>query len=293
MTMLSWLFAGLFATPTAVPRADPIIRWEAPTSYVAGQAYDVQVEIDAPEGGTVVASWLLSPAAFLIDGQPLGQRADKGALELPPGFKVSGKINLGPYLGERQTFKLSYAGAGDPVEVTTLQLAPAGLDFMTMPVEELASYRVLLVTNRGEILLKLWPDVAPNHVRNFLDLAYAKFYDGTTFHRVIKEFMIQGGDPTGSGSGTGKRKLTLETSTRPHLRGVLSMARTQAPDGASCQFFVVHKDSRHLDGQYTAFGEVLSGMDTVDRVATTAVGERSKPLEEQTLVKALVIKAQG
>ncbi len=289
MSILSLLLAGVPAAPVA----DPIIHWDAPTTYVMGLAYDVRVEIEAPAGGTVVASWLLSPAAFLIDGQPLGQRADKGALELPEGFKVSGSINLGPYLGERQAFKLSFAGAGEPVEVTTLQQAAAGLDFMTMPVEELSGYRVLLVTSRGDILIKLWSDIAPNHVRNFLDLAYSKFYDATTFHRVIKDFMIQGGDPTGTGSGTGKRQLTLETSNRPHLRGVLSMARSNAPDGASCQFFIVHKDSRHLDGQYTAFGEVVSGMDSVDRIATTAVGERSKPFETQKIERALVIKAQG
>lgn len=289
------LLSSLVAADPA-PAAGPILSWTAPTTFVTGLSYEVRIDVEAPEGGTVVASWLFSPAAFTIDGKPLAKREDRGTLELPPGFKISGTIDLAPHLAAKKSFKLGFAtdlSDGEPIEVALLELAPDGLDFMAMPIEQLADYNIMLRTNRGDILVKVWPDVAPNHARNFLDLAYTKFYDETTFHRVIPGFMIQGGDRTGSGSGNGPRQLKLEKSERPHVRGVLSMARTNDPDSASCQFFVMHANARHLDGKYTAFGEVLSGMDAVDRIATTETvrgGENSKPVEPQVVQRALVVR---
>jgi len=279
------------------PAAGPILSWNAPTTFVKGLSYQVQIDVEAPEGGTVVASWLFTPAAFTVDGKPLAKREDRGALNLPSGFKVSGSIDLGPYLTAKKPFKLGFAADvsdGEPIEVSLLELAPSGLDFMSMPLEDLNQYEILLRTNRGDILAKVWPDVAPNHARNFLDLAYTKFYDETTFHRVIPGFMIQGGDRTGTGTGSGPRTLKLEPSDKPHLRGVLSMARGPSPDSASCQFFVMHGNASHLDGQYTAFGEVITGMDAVDRIATTPTSrtgnENSSPLERQVVERALVVQ---
>jgi len=289
--------ATLAGASAPAPVAGPILSWSAPTTYVSGLSYEVRIDVEAPEGGTVVASWLFSPAAFTVDGKPLAKREDKGTLQLPPGFKISGTIDLGPHLKPAKGFKLGFAtdiSDGEPIDVQLLELAPEGLDFLAMPVEQLSNYNVLLRTNRGDIVVEVWPDVAPNHARNFLDLSYTKFYDETIFHRVIPGFMIQGGDRTGTGTGSGPRQIQLEPSEKPHVRGVLSMARSNDPNSASCQFFIMHGNAKHLDGQYSAFGEVLSGMDAVDRIATTATGrsgaENSKPLEPQTILRALVVQ---
>jgi peptidyl-prolyl cis-trans isomerase B (cyclophilin B) len=176
--------------------------------------------------------------------------------------------------------------------MSTTQAAEPGLDFMKMPVADLSKYRVVLETNQGNLEIEFWPDVAPNHVRNFLDLSYTGFYDGTTFHRVIPGFMIQGGDPTGTGTGDGKRKLKAEFSkTAKHEAGVLSMARSQSPDSASCQFFVMHARSPHLDGQYSAFGKLVTGLDVVDKIAKTKTKPGDRPVETQKINKARVVKA--
>ena len=138
----------------------------------------------------------------------------------------------------------------------------------------------------GEMVLKFYPDVAPNHVRNFIKLAEAKFYDGTTFHRVIPGFMIQGGDPNSKGQdrsshgmgGPGHR-IKAEFSSKPHKRGVLSMARSNDPDSAGSQFFICVADSHFLDWQYTAFGEVVSGIEVADTIVNAKRDGRDNPLE--------------
>ena len=171
------------------------------------------------------------------------------------------------------------------------QAAEKGLNFLKMDAKELAGFHVLLQTNQGEMEAEFWPDVAPEHVRNFLDLAYTGFYDQKTFHRVIPGFMIQGGCPQGSGMGDGPRKLKAEFSARKHVKGVLSMARSSDPNSASCQFFVMHERSPHLDGQYSAFGQVVRGLDIVDRIATTKTGSGDRPVQAQTIQKAVVVRA--
>src|SRR5262252_83382 len=134
-----------------------------------------------------------------------------------------------------------------------------------------------LQTDDGDIQIKFFYDKAPNHVKNFVDLAAKGFYDGTLFHRVIPGFMIQGGDPYtkkpedpnhqwGTG-GDGNNHVKAEFNDTPHKRGIVSMARAADPDSASSQFFIVVKDSGYLDGKYSAFGEVISGMDVADKIA--------------------------
>ena len=139
---------------------------------------------------------------------------------------------------------------------------------------------------------ELYPDKAPNTVHNFLSLVRSGFYDGLTFHRVIEGFMIQGGDP--AGNGTGGPGYTIRGEFRmngfaqndiKHRRGVLSMARSMLPDSAGSQFFIMHEDSSHLDGQYAAFGKVIEGMEAVDAIATTPTDFRDKPLKEQKMKK--------
>ena len=138
----------------------------------------------------------------------------------------------------------------------------------------------------GEIVLGLYPDVAPNHVKNFLDLAGKKFYDGTTFHRVIPGFMIQGGDPNSRnpdrashGMGGPGHRVKAEFNSKPHKRGVLSMARANDPDSAGSQFFICVADAHFLDWQYTAFGEVVSGMEVADKIVSAKRDGRDNPLE--------------
>ena len=138
---------------------------------------------------------------------------------------------------------------------------------------------------------ELYPEVAPNTVNNFLSLVRKGFYDGVIFHRVIAGFMIQGGDPKGIGVGgpgyciKGEFAANGVKNDLKHTRGVLSMARTQAPDSAGSQFFVMHADADYLDGQYAAFGKVIEGMDVVDEIASTRTDFRDKPLEEQKMKK--------
>ncbi len=138
----------------------------------------------------------------------------------------------------------------------------------------------------GDIVLKFYPDVAPNHAQNFCKLALQNFYDGTTFHRVIPGFMIQGGDPNSKnadrsnhGMGGPGYHIKAEFNNKPHKRGVLSMARAQDPDSAGSQFFICVADASFLDGQYTAFGEVISGMEIADRVVNAKRDGRDNPLE--------------
>ncbi len=138
----------------------------------------------------------------------------------------------------------------------------------------------------GDIVLKFYPDVAPDHAKNFCKLAAQNFYDGTTFHRVIPGFMVQGGDPNSKnhdrsnhGMGGPGYHIKAEFNSKQHKRGVLSMARAQDPDSAGSQFFICVADSPFLDGQYTAFGEVVSGLDLVDRVVAAKRDGRDNPLE--------------
>ncbi len=145
---------------------------------------------------------------------------------------------------------------------------------------------VIEMENGGKIKLELYPDKAPITVENFTKLVKDGFYDGLIFHRVIKDFMIQGGDPQGTGMGGAKDKIKGEflmngvPNDLRHERGVISMARAQNPNSASSQFFIVHKDSFFLDGQYAAFGRVVEGMDTVDEIANAKTDFSDRPLND-------------
>ena len=297
--MLTTLLLSLAsaAQPAAAPSGleGLEVQWSAPSSYIAGSTYPVEITIAAPAGGGVVAGWMLTPGAFTI----VAAREAGEPMALPSGFTITGSVDLAPFISQSGQFKLAYAGellGDDPFVVSVLELAPEGLDFMTMPVEQLTDYNVVLETNRGTIVAEFWPEVAPNHVRNYLDLAYTGFYDGIIFHRVIPGFMIQGGDPTGTGTGSGPRQLEAEFSDDPrfaHERGVLSMARSRDPNSASCQFFVMHAKSPHLDNQYSAFGKLVSGLEVVDAIVNTPRGAGDRPNSPQTIEKAFVVMASG
>ena len=146
---------------------------------------------------------------------------------------------------------------------------------------------------------ELYPDKAPNTVNNFISLIRAKFYDGLTFHRVIEGFMIQGGDPAGNGTGGPGYSIKGEFRSNgfaandiKHLRGVLSMARSMLPDSAGSQFFIMHQNAAHLDGQYAAFGKVTEGMDVIDAIASVDTDMRDKPLEPQ-IIETVTVETFG
>lgn len=146
----------------------------------------------------------------------------------------------------------------------------------------------------GEIKIELYPDIAPNTVKNFVYLVRQGFYDGTIFHRVIPGFMIQGGDPEGTGMGGPGYSIRGEFTSNGfrndlrHTRGVISMARTADPNSAGSQFFIMVADAPHLDGHYAAFGRVVSGMDEVDRIVNTPRDRNDRPLQDQRMAQVTV-----
>ena len=148
------------------------------------------------------------------------------------------------------------------------------------------------------IVVELYPKAAPNTVANFIELANSGFYDGLTFHRVIPGFMIQGGCPEGTGMGNPGYSIKGEfaqngvTNNLAHTRGVISMARAQAFDSAGSQFFIMHADAPHLDGSYAAFGLVISGMETVDRIAYVNTNYMDKPLDDQ-IIEEIRVDTKG
>ncbi len=152
--------------------------------------------------------------------------------------------------------------------------------------------------NGGTIKAELYPEVAPNTVNNFISLVSKGYYDGLIFHRVIPGFMIQGGDPEGTGAGGPGYSIRGEfsqngfTNNLLHTPGVLSMARTMIPDSAGSQFFIMHETSPHLDGAYAAFGKVIEGMDVVNKIATTSTDWSDRPREAQRM-KTVTVETFG
>jgi len=155
------------------------------------------------------------------------------------------------------------------------------------------TYTVELMTSKGPIRLEFFPDMAPGHVKNFLALAKIGFYDNLIFHRVIKGFMIQGGCPEGTGYGNGGYNIKAEFNSTKHVPGIVSMARSQSPDSASSQFFIMLEKYPSLDGQYSAFGKVVDeeSMATVRAIGAVATGANDRPKEAVKIQKAEVKEA--
>lgn len=146
-----------------------------------------------------------------------------------------------------------------------------------MTIDPNKKYTATIDTTLGKIEAELYPKDAPLHVNSFVFLSREGYYNDVIFHRVIPGFMIQGGDPTGTGGGGPGYQLKAEFNSRKHVRGVLSAARTSDPNSAGSQFFVMHANSPHLDNQYTAFGMVTKGLDVVDKIATQPTGGQDRP----------------
>jgi peptidyl-prolyl cis-trans isomerase B (cyclophilin B) len=174
---------------------------------------------------------------------------------------------------------------------------PGNKTFTKEEIKKMAETRAVIETKFGTIELRFFSDVAPNHVNNFTELAKKGFYDGTTFHRVIPGFMIQGGDPNSKnpdkskhGMGGPGYTVKAEFNDNPHKRGTLSMARAAQPDTAGSQFFICVADSFFLDKQYTVFGEVVSGMDVADKIVNQARDKRDNPLERVEMKVKIIEK---
>jgi len=152
----------------------------------------------------------------------------------------------------------------------------------------------MTITNYGVLEIELYPEVAPNTVNNFISLVSSGYYDGISFHRIINGFMLQGGDPDGTGGGGPGYSIKGEfegngfENNIKHLPGVLSMARTQNPDSAGSQFFIMHKASPHLDGAYAAFGQVITGLELVDEIAQVKTGIADRPSEDIIMEKVTI-----
>jgi peptidyl-prolyl cis-trans isomerase B (cyclophilin B) len=168
---------------------------------------------------------------------------------------------------------------------------------MNAPTDEVA----VIKTSEGEMVAKFWPDIAPKTVENFKKLASSGFYDGTAFHRVIKGFMIQGGDPLTKdeskqalwGTGDPGYKIKAEFNKKSHERGVLSMARSADPDSAGSQFFICHGNPRQLDGQYTTFGKLIKGDDVLEKIATTPTTTPDRPVKRMNIESIKIVPADS
>lgn len=199
------------------------------------------------------------------------------------------------WAGQKDTYTTT---TGDGTS-STISATDSGAQQSTTLDTSVAYYADIDIKDYGKITVKLDPLSAPITCENFIKLANNKFYDGLTFHRIIEDFMMQGGDPLGNGTGGSDQKIVGEFASNghnnklSHTRGAISMARSSHPDSASSQFFIVHKDSPHLDGDYAVFGYVTEGMDIVDRVCTDAEpidGNGTIPASAQPTITSITIR---
>ncbi len=184
-------------------------------------------------------------------------------------------------------------------EASTTGAAPAAAQEKEAPA--IGGEVAIIKTTEGEMIVEFWQDVAPKTVANFKKLAKDGFYDGTAFHRVIKDFMIQGGDPLTKdpskesmwGTGDPGYKIDAEFNDRPHVRGVLSMARSQDPNSAGSQFFICHGNPSFLNRQYTAFGKVIKGDDVLEKIATTSTHPPDRPDKRMGVESIKIVPASS
>jgi len=245
-----------------------------PSLFLEGEPFVVSLEITATGDSSVdLPAWMLTPAAWSASRKALQRRPKKASVPLQPGQVLTVSLDLAPLIQERfakpTDFSLAVEGAKDTKhDVIWLGAPEAEVDYTQLSGKLLEDYQVVLFTSGGPIWVELWPDVAPYHVRNFLDLCSSGFYEGSAFHRVIPGFMAQAGR-----SKDGKpapRKVQAEFNSRRHVAGVLSAARLgNDMDSAESEFFIVHRTSPHLDQTYSAFGQVITGMEAVEAIVDT------------------------
>jgi peptidyl-prolyl cis-trans isomerase B (cyclophilin B) len=294
----------------------PLAAQDAPTRVVldveapviaVGETFELNLFARFETAATVPATLLGGHALRTwVDGVESVRLAAEveGAVQVAAGTEIRRRIPIdtaalwsdGALVG-RSSLVLAWEGIADARVTVRLIQDQSGLDLDAL---DLSKTRVRLITNFGDMVVGFLPDKAPRHVRNFVRLSKDGFYDGTRFHRVIRGFMIQGGDPytkKGSdgqvGTGDSGTRIDAEFNDVKHERGILSMARSADPNSASCQFFVMHGSQPRLDGQYSVFGKLESGFETLDAIADVPVlptprGEPSIPAEEVWLYAAVV-----
>lgn len=211
-------------------------------------------------------------------------------------MRSRGKLYYSVFVVLIAAFMLTSCGTQAENEQTGEKKSKARNDYSSEVTEK--PIVTITMENDEKIVLELDPAAAPNTVANFISLVEQGFYDGLIFHRVIPDFMIQGGDPEGNGSGGPGYSIEGEFTANgfennlTHERGVISMARTGDPNSAGSQFFIMVKESSHLDGEYAAFGKVIEGMETVDAIVNTERNSADKPLEDQKM-KSVTVDTKG
>jgi peptidyl-prolyl cis-trans isomerase B (cyclophilin B) len=282
-----------------------------PTLVSGGQDVTLKLLVDVDKDAQIPAS-LLTGVALDV------KQDDKPGPQVRDGLPGDAKVAVAAGTHFERTIKVPIArllpagGASDRMVHLALQwpgmtgancvvkIAP---DLAKVSIDDLdlAKTKVVLVTNLGDLTLAFYPDKAPETVKNFVKLAKEGFYDGTKFHRVIRGFMIQGGDPLTKddtqearwGTGGPGYNIKGEVNDTKHVRGVISMANSGSPDTAASQFFICHADAPHLNAGYTAFGALEAGLDTLDKIANVPCGgpQKSSPLQRIVLKQAVVMPA--
>ena len=310
------LLAALLSLAAAVPAQGAPVLQQAPAyrmalsgpAIVAAKAeVTLRLTVNVVQDTTVPASVLNGmDLTVRVNGEaanPITQPGKGGDVPMVAGTRLERRLSfpVSAFMASPDIQEMAVVAVGwkDQVGVDcTFKVAP---DSSNVKLEDLdlAKTQVILVTNYGEMQLAFRPDKAPRHVENFVKLCLEGFYDGTKFHRVIRNFMIQGGCPNTKddskqamwGSGGPGYRIDAEFNDLRHLKGTLSMARTQDPNSAGSGFFLVHKESPHLDNQYSAFGNLVEGVDVLDAIANVQVGgpQKSTPVQPVVLSAAVVL----
>jgi peptidyl-prolyl cis-trans isomerase B (cyclophilin B) len=283
-------------TATLTTESDLVKMGTIELTLTVDVAEDTELDAAVLNGMSLAVKVEGEDAGILSEGQGSGKTM------LAAGTRIQRRLSVdlekaGVRLRDTELTAVSFVWPGLQGASTLIRVAP---DVREVAIEDmdLTKTRVMLSTSLGEMTLAFFPDEAPNHVANFLRLAQADFYDGTRFHRILSGFMVQGGCPetkdgaTGlPGSGGPGWTVPAEFNDIKHVRGILSMARSSDPNSAGSQFFLVHGQASHLDGQYSAFGSLDGGFDTLDRIASVPVAgpEPSTPLEPVYLYFAVVL----
>ncbi len=301
--------AALTAVVSAPQQKDFDVTLSVPADFARiGELVTLKLEIKA-NADAKLDSGLLNGASVEVSvnggqGKRIGVRSTK-TVDVKKGSKISVQVpvDIGRLIEASEStaqtvVEFRIPGTKEAHKVTFVR------DFKGVDVGQLdlAKTRVALVTNFGTMVVKFRPDKAPNTVKNFIKLAKERYYDGTRFHRVLRGFMIQGGDPNtrddnpmNDGQGGPGYQIDAEFNDIKHVRGVLSMARSGDPNSAGSQFFVMHGKAPHLDGKYTAFGRLESGLDVLDRITDIPVKrqpggmETSRPTQDVWLIRAIVL----
>ena len=295
----------------ALPAQGAKVSLRALGSYLRHtDSVKVEIRVEASADTKVALSTITGSGIKLQAGGktiPVG-KPKSGTVPLTKGSKLTLEVPIavgrviskaGVKLGKGPVDVQIQLDEAKPAKVTVVR------DVKELPIEQfdLTKTRVAIVTNFGTMVLAFRHDKAPKTVANFVKLSKDHFYDGTRFHRVLKNFMIQGGDPNtrdnnpaNDGSGGPGYMIDAEFNDLRHVRGVISMARSSDPNSAGSQFFLMHGEAKHLDNQYTGFGSLVDGLDVLDRIAATPTkmtprGEPSRPVSDVWLYKAIVLPA--